>query len=65
VCTCECVCVCVCVCVYKWMWRLKNSFLKSAASFYHAHPGNQTQVVRIGEKCFFLLSHLINLSLIS
>lgn len=27
-------------------------------SFYHVGPGDRTQVVRVGEKCLYTVSHL-------
>jgi hypothetical protein len=40
------------------MRKLVFSFYYVSFSFYHMCPGNGTQVIRIGNKCPYQLSHL-------
>lgn len=40
------------------MWRSENILCESILSFYHMGPGTQTQAVRLGSTCLYLLSHL-------
>jgi hypothetical protein len=40
------------------MWRSEDSFVELVLFFYHVGSVNQTQAVRPGGKCSYLLSHL-------
>lgn len=48
-----------CMCTYGLMCRSGDSLQQSAFSSYHVGPKGQTQVVRFGSRCLYLLSHLI------
>lgn len=36
---------------------MRVNFLELGLSFYHVGPNDQSQVVRLGSKCFYPLSH--------
>lgn len=51
-------CMCVCMCVH--MWRPEENLHKSVLSSHHAHhvgSKDQIQVVRLGDRYFYNMSH--------
>lgn len=50
------------VCMYGGttvcMWRSRTTCRCWLLSFQHASPGDEAQVIRLGRKCLYLLSHL-------
>lgn len=51
-----CVCLCLCLCTHNI--EVRGCLSGAGSSFHHVGSRNQTQVVRPGGKCHYLLSHL-------
>lgn len=51
--------VCVWPTAIVHMWKSKDNLGKLIFSFYYVCPGDQTQVVELGSKFLYMLSHLI------
>lgn len=56
---------CAYVCGHVWttacVWRSEDCLQKAVSAFPHADPAARTQVVRLGNMCFYWLSRLIDL----
>ena len=53
-----CVCVCVCVCTSQRVHKeVEDNLWESVLFFHDVGPRDQTQVVRLGTKHLYLLSH--------
>lgn len=50
--------VCVHVCHRVHRLRSEDNLWQSVLSFHHVCPGNRTQIMRVGGKCLYQMSHL-------
>ena len=51
-------------CITKHVWRSEDNLQEWVLSFHHVDPREQTQVVRLGSKCLYLLSYQEPLTLV-
>lgn len=53
------ICICGCYeCTIAQVWKPEDNLWGSVVSFPHVGPRDQTQAIRIGEKCPSILNHL-------
>lgn len=50
--------LCVCRWCHRTQWRSEDDLREAVLSFYHVSPESGAQVVRLGDKSCYLLSHL-------
>lgn len=50
----------MCVGTYTYLWRSKGNLWKLALCFHHVSSRDQTQDIRFGSLCLYLLSRLTN-----
>ena len=53
-----CICVCRCMCATACTWEPEDNLWWLVFSLNHGSPGAGTQVIRLGGRRVFLLSHL-------
>lgn len=51
--------------MYGHKWRSEDNLSELILSYHHAGLREQTQAIKLGSKCFYLLSHLTGLTVTS